>query len=96
MWQGKVFVGTLDGRLIAIDANSGEQIWQVLTVDQSKPYSIAGAPRIVKNKVGVGNGSAKYGVRGYISAYDTDTAKQLWRFLPPANGLESDTMAMAA
>lgn len=79
-WGGKIFVGTLDGRLIALDARSGRQLWSTLTVDQSKNYTITGAPRVIKGRVIIGNGGAEFGVRGYITAYDADTGTQLWRF----------------
>ncbi len=79
-YQGKVYLGTLDGRLIALDAATGRQAWSVVTVDQSKPYTITGAPRIVKGRVVIGNGGAEYGVRGYVTAYDAATGKQAWRF----------------
>lgn len=79
-WGGKVFVGTLDGRLIALDAKTGKQLWSVVTVDQSKNYTITGAPRVVKGRVIIGNGGAEFGVRGYITAYDAETGKQAWRF----------------
>jgi quinohemoprotein ethanol dehydrogenase len=79
-WDGNVFVGTIDGRLIAIDGKTGKQIWSTVTVDQTKNYTITGAPRIVKGRVLIGNGGAEYGVRGYISAYDTRTGKLMWRF----------------
>lgn len=79
-WNGKVFVGTLDGRLIAIDAKTGKSLWSTVTVDQSKPYTITGAPRIVKGMVMIGNGGAEQGVRGYVSAYDAETGAQRWRF----------------
>lgn len=79
-WDGRIFVGTLDGRLIALDAKSGQQIWSVMTVDQSKPYTITGAPRIIKGRVIIGNGGAEMGVRGYVSAYDAKTGKLDWRF----------------
>ena len=88
--EGRVFLGALDGRLIALDANDGSIIWEVLTVDQSKPYSITGAPRVANGKVYIGNGGADYGVRGYISAYDVETGAQVWRFYTvpgnPADG----------
>ena len=66
LWNGRVYVGTLDGRLIALDAKSGIEVWSVVTVDQSKPYTITGAPRVIKGKVLIGNGGAEFGVRGYI------------------------------
>ncbi len=64
IWEGKVFTGTIDGRLIALDAKTGAKLWDVLTVDLAKPYSITGAPRIVKGKVLIGNGGAELGVQG--------------------------------
>ena len=79
-YQGKLYLGTLDGRLIALDAATGKPVWSVVTVDQSKPYTITGAPRIVKGRVLIGNGGAEYGVRGYVTAYDAATGKQAWRF----------------
>lgn len=99
-WQGRVFVGTIDGRLIALDAKDGKEVWSVVTVDQSKPYTITGAPRIIKGKVLIGNGGAEYGVRGYITAYDANDGKQLWRFFTvpgnPKDGFEQPILAEAA
>src|SRR5882672_1666288 len=69
-WQGRVYFGSLDGRLMALDAKTGQEVWSVVTVDQSKPYTITGAPRIIKGKVLIGNGGAEFGVRGFVSAYD--------------------------
>jgi PQQ-dependent dehydrogenase (methanol/ethanol family) len=90
VWKGKVFVGTIDGRLIALDAQTGKQLWSVVTVDQQKPYTITGAPRVFKDKVIIGNSGAELGVRGYVTAYDTETGKQAWRFYTvpgnPADG----------
>ena len=80
LWGDKVYVGTLDGRLIALDAKTGKAIWSQQTTDPAKPYSITGAPRVVKGKVIIGNGGAEYGVRGFVSAYDADTGKLAWRF----------------
>ncbi|HEX3594380.1 MAG TPA: PQQ-binding-like beta-propeller repeat protein, partial [Polyangiaceae bacterium] len=53
-WNGRIYVGTLDGRLVALDAATGKEAWSVVTVDQSKRYTITGAPRIVKGKVLIG------------------------------------------
>ncbi|MFB0613127.1 PQQ-dependent dehydrogenase, methanol/ethanol family [Aurantiacibacter poecillastricola] len=90
VWDGKVFVGTIDGRLVALDAASGEEVWDVVTVDQSQPYTITSAPRVVKDKVIIGNSGAELGVRGYVGAYDVDTGEQVWRFYTvpgnPADG----------
>ncbi len=100
VWKGKVYVATIEGRLIAIDAANGHLLWQVQTTAPSQPYSITGAPRVVKGKVIIGNGGAEMLVRGYVTAYDADTGKQAWRFyiVPgnPADGFESPTMKMAA
>lgn len=80
LWNGKVYIGTLDGRLIALDAKTGQQVWSQQTTDNSLPYTITGAPRVVKGKVIIGNGGAEYGVRGYFSAYDAESGKMEWRF----------------
>ncbi len=99
-WEGKVYVGSLDGRLIAIDAQSGQPVWETLTIDKSWPYTITGAPRVVKGKVIIGNGGADMGVRGYVSAFDAETGKQSWRFYTvpgnPADGFENEAMEKAA
>ena len=78
--RGRIFLGTLDGRLVALDAKTGERIWETLTVDPEKPYSITGAPRVVRGNVIIGNAGADLGVRGYVSAYDRDTGHLVWRF----------------
>ncbi len=100
VWNGKVFVGALDGRLVALDSRTGRVVWETETVDRSLPYTITGAPRVVRGKVLIGNGGAEYGVRGYVSAYDAETGELAWRFhtVPgdPAEGFESDVMAAAA
>jgi quinohemoprotein ethanol dehydrogenase len=85
VWDGKVFVGALDGRLIALDSRTGKEVWSVVTVDQSKPYTITAAPRVVKGKVLIGNGGGEYGVRGYLSAYDAADGKLAWRFYMTPN-----------
>ena len=79
-YKDKVYVGVLDGRLVALDKNTGKVAWSQTTVDQNQPYTITGAPRIAKGKIIIGNGGAEYGVRGYISAYDAETGKLAWRF----------------
>jgi PQQ-dependent dehydrogenase (methanol/ethanol family) len=99
-WKGRVYLGALDGRLIAIDAQTGKEAWSVVTVDQSKRYTITGAPRIVKGKVLIGNGGAEFGVRGYISAYDADSGKLVWRFYTvpgdPSQPFEAPILQQAA
>lgn len=81
VWNGKVYFGSFDGRLIALDARNGKPVWTTDTItDRKKSYTITGAPRIVKGKVLIGNGGAEFGVRGYIAAYDAETGKLAWRF----------------
>ncbi|WP_022957338.1 PQQ-dependent dehydrogenase, methanol/ethanol family [Spongiibacter tropicus] len=99
--KGKVFTGTLDGRLIAIDAKTGKQLWSAMTVDPEDGRYITGAPWVMNGKVIIGHGGADYNpVRGYVTAYDEETGKQAWRFYTvpgnPADGFENKAMEMAA
>ena len=100
VWKGKVFVGTLDGRLIALDAASGKPVWSVQTFDKAKPYSITSAPRAINDKIIIGNSGSEYGVRGYISAYDAGSGRLLWRFYTvpgnPSKPFESPILRKAA
>ncbi len=100
VWQGQVFFGALDGRLFALDAATGKVNWEVATLDASLPYTITGAPRVVKDKVLIGNGGAEFGVRGFISAYNVNDGSLAWRFYTvpgnPELGFESDALEMAA
>ena len=80
VWNGKVYVAALDGRLIALDGRTGAVKWSVQTTDPTQPFTITGVPRIVRGKVIIGNAGAEYTVRGYIGAYDAETGRQLWRF----------------
>lgn len=100
VWEGQVFVGALDGRLVALDAATGNVNWEVATVDPLMPYTITGAPRVIDGMVLIGNGGAEYGVRGFLGAYAAKTGKLIWRFYTvpgdPSKGFENDAMAMAA
>jgi quinohemoprotein ethanol dehydrogenase len=100
VWKGRLYLGTLDGRLVALDARSGQEVWSVVTVDQTKSYTITGAPRIIKGKVLIGNGGAEFGVRGYISAYDAESGKLAWRFYTvpgdPSQPFEAPVLKQAA
>jgi quinohemoprotein ethanol dehydrogenase len=78
--DGRVFAGTKDGRLLALDAMTGKLLWSVVTVPTDKPYSITGAPRTFDGKVIIGNGGGDFGLRGYVTAYDAASGEQVWRF----------------
>ena len=82
VWKGFVFSATLDGRLLKLDAKTGKLIWEINTItNRELDYTITGAPRIANDKIFIGNGGADMGgVRGYVSAYDTETGKLIWRF----------------
>ncbi|HTV80865.1 MAG TPA: PQQ-dependent dehydrogenase, methanol/ethanol family [Steroidobacteraceae bacterium] len=79
-WQGRLYLGTLDGRLVALDAVSGKPVWDVSTIPAGSRQTITGAPRIIKGKVIIGNGGGEESGRGFVSAYDADTGKLVWRF----------------
>ena len=101
IYQGKVFVGTLDARLVALEASTGRVLWDIKTADTSKyPYTITGAPRAAKGKVFIGNGGAEFGARGFVSAYDADSGELVWRFYTvpgnPEVGQESEALEQAA
>lgn len=100
-WKGRVYVGVQDGRLIAVDAETGEAEWSVLTTEPGDNRYITGAPRVFNDTVIIGHGGADFGhVRGYVTAYDTETGEQRWRWhtVPgnPADGFENAAMEMAA
>ncbi|MDP2033040.1 MAG: PQQ-dependent dehydrogenase, methanol/ethanol family [Polaromonas sp.] len=101
LYQGKVFVAAYDGRLIALDAATGNKVWEKDTIiDRKFSYTITGAPRVFKGKVIIGNGGAEYGVRGYITAYDAASGEQKWRWFTvpgdPSKPFEDESMAKAA
>jgi alcohol dehydrogenase (cytochrome c) len=75
-----LFMGTLDARLIALDAKNGKALWNIVVADVALAYSITMAPLVVKDKVIVGVGGGEYGIRGFIAAYDVKTGKEMWRF----------------
>ena len=101
VYEGMVYVGSLDGRLIALNAESGDVIWEKDTIiDRDRFYTITGAPRVAKGKVFIGNGGAEFGVRGYVTAYNAKTGEEEWRFFTvpgdPSLGFEDPAMEMAA
>jgi len=98
---GRIFFGTLDGRLIALDAKTGRPAWQSMTIEPDDERYISGPPWVFGGKVIIGHGGADFApVRGYVTAYDQKTGKQLWRFYTvpgdPAKGFENKAMEMAA
>ncbi|HTX24498.1 MAG TPA: PQQ-dependent dehydrogenase, methanol/ethanol family [Steroidobacteraceae bacterium] len=103
-WRGRIIIATLDGRLIALDAASGKPLWSVQTLEPGQPLSITGAPRVADGLAIIGNGGGDFGARGYLSAYDAETGRLVWRFyIVPGNpakgpeGAASDSvMPMAA
>ncbi len=99
-WGTNLYTATLDGRLVALDRESGDLVWSVQTTDPDARYTITGAPRIADGLVIIGNGGAEMGVRGYVTAYDAATGDKAWRFYTvpgnPADGFENDAMEMAA
>lgn len=101
VYRGMVYVGAFDGRLIALDAGTGARVWEVNTViDRRRPYTITGAPRVFNGRVLIGNGGAEFGVRGYVTAYDAGTGRQLWRWFTvpgdPSQPFENAAMERAA
>jgi PQQ-dependent dehydrogenase (methanol/ethanol family) len=100
LYRGRVYIGTLDGRLVALDAKTGALAWQTLTIDPTKPYTITGAPRVAEGLVFLGNGGGEFGVRGYVSAYDAETGALAWRFYtvpgPPDQPREHPALELAA
>lgn len=100
-YKGKVFAATWDGRLIALNAKTGDLIWSTRTFELDQPLYITGAPKAFKDKVVIGNGGTENGpTRGFLSAYEVETGKEAWRFyiVPgnPADGFENEAMARAA
>jgi quinohemoprotein ethanol dehydrogenase len=82
LWKGRIYVATLDGYLIALDAKTGAPVWKVDTfVDRvAMNYASTGAPRLAGKYIVIGNSGAEMGARGYVSAYDAGSGKLAWRF----------------
>jgi quinohemoprotein ethanol dehydrogenase len=94
-WNGKLFIGALNAHMIALDAKTGEKLWETDTADPGQPLSITGAPRVTRDGlVVIGNGGGDIGARGYISAYDSETGKQVWKFyIVPGDPSKPDGVA---
>jgi PQQ-dependent dehydrogenase (methanol/ethanol family) len=96
LWGTNVYAASLDGRLRALNRDTGSVVWEVDTrLNDVDSYTITGAPRVVNGKVIIGNGGAEMSVRGYVTAYDAITGEQVWRFFTvpgnPADGFEDAT-----
>jgi alcohol dehydrogenase (cytochrome c) len=91
----RLFFGTLDGALVALDARSGRLIWETQIADTMQGYSLTAAPLVVKNEVIVGVAGGEFGIRGFLDAYDAATGKRLWRFytVPGPGEFGNDTWA---
>jgi alcohol dehydrogenase (cytochrome c) len=89
----KVFVGTLDGRLVALDARTGKEVWQTRVADYKAGYTITVAPLAVRDKIIVGVAGGEYGIRGFLDAYDAKSGRRAWRFytIPGPNEPGNDT-----
>lgn len=101
VYKGKIYVGSFDARLIALDAATGKKVWEQDTkTDKARKITITSAPYVVRDKVIVGNGGGEYGVRGYVTAYDSETGTQKWRWFvtpgDPSLPFEDESQAMAA
>ena len=77
---GKVFMGTLDAKLVALDAKTGKLVWETQIADPEKGYSETMAPTVIDNKVLIGTNGGEYGIRGFVKAFSADDGKLLWTF----------------
>jgi quinohemoprotein ethanol dehydrogenase len=97
---GRIFAGTLDGRLVALDAKTGKLLWSQMTVPANDLHTVNSAPRVFNGKVIIGNAGADANMRGYVTAYDQQTGRQLWRFYTtpgsPEENKGNPTAEMAA
>jgi len=80
VYEDKVFLGTLDGKLVGLDAKTGNKVWQADVGDPELGYSETMAPTVVKGKVLIGTNGGEYGIRGFVKAYDAKDGKLLWTF----------------
>ena len=80
VYKDKVYMGTLDSKLVALDARTGRVIWDVQIGDPELGYSETMAPTAVNGKILIGTNGGEYGIRGFVKAYDADSGKLLWTF----------------
>ena len=85
--QDRLFMGTIDGHMVAVDAKTGKLLWDVTVVRPEAGYAFASAPLVIKDKVIMGPAGGEYGIRGFLAAFDVATGKEVWRFnLVPGPG----------
>lgn len=91
-WNGKIYTGTQDGRLIAIDAKTGKPVWTAQTIRPEDPAQVNGAPRVFNGVAIIGFAGTTGAMRGYVTAYDAETGRKLWRFytVPGQPGVDQD------
>jgi PQQ-dependent dehydrogenase (methanol/ethanol family) len=77
---GKLYMGTLDAKLVALDAKTGKMLWETQIADPEKGYSETMAPVVVDGKVLIGTNGGEYGIRGFVKAFDAETGKEMWTF----------------
>ena len=77
---GRLFMGTIDAKLVALDAKTGKLIWEKQIADPEKGYSETMAPAVVEGKVLIGTNGGEYGVRGFVKAFNAADGKLLWTF----------------
>lgn len=99
-WENMIIWGTLDGRLVAVDAVSGELVWEKQVTDTEGWHSITGAPRIANGRIFMGEAGSEFHQRGYLAAYDVNNGEELWRWwaVPgnPELGFEQPELEWAA
>jgi PQQ-dependent dehydrogenase (methanol/ethanol family) len=77
---GKLYLGTLDAKLVSLDARNGKLLWETQIADPEKGYSETMAPTVADGKVLIGTNGGEYGIRGFVKAYDANDGKLLWTF----------------
>jgi alcohol dehydrogenase (cytochrome c)/quinohemoprotein ethanol dehydrogenase len=100
LYGDKLYFGSLDGRLIALDAKTGKEVFAKKVVPNDSDYAITGAPRIAKGRVLIGAAGGEYKARGYLAAYDAQTGAEVWKFYTvpgdPSKGFEDKAQEAAA